>query len=101
MPDPIKKIELSRYAMRVLAAQPGCRAELAAPAPFTRAEMDNALRGPFADERALKKALRELRQRVLLRAMARDLSRDAERAAQGAADRAERLAEVCATMSDL
>ena len=101
MPDPIKKIELSRYAMRVLDAHPAWRAELAAPARFARAEMDNALRGPFADERALEKALRELRQRVLLRAMARDLSWSAGRGAQSAAERTERLAEVCATMSDL
>src|SRR5258706_4276182 len=101
MPDPIKKIELSRYAMRVLDAHPAWRAELAAPAPFARAEMDNALRGPFADGRALKKALRELGQRVLLRAMTRVLSSRAGRGAQGAAERTERLAEVCATMSDL
>src|SRR4051812_38797030 len=101
MPDPIQKIELSRYAARVLGAHPDWRAELAAPAPFTRAEIDNALHGTFADEAALKKTLRVLRQRVLLRVMARDLSSRADRKAHGAAERRERLAEVCGTMSDL
>src|SRR5205809_7274032 len=88
MPDPIHKIELSRYAQQVLGAHPQWRAELAAPAPFARAEMQAGLQR-VADEAALKKGLRELRQRVLLRVMARDLA--------GLAD----LDEVCATMSDL
>src|SRR3954469_13227109 len=88
MPDPIQKIELSRYALQVLGAHPEWRAELASPAPFTRAEMQARLQH-WPDESTLKKALRELRQRVLLRVMARDLA--------GLAD----LGEVCATMSDL
>src|SRR5437868_1996175 len=89
MPDPIQKISLSRFATRLLEAHPEWRAGLAADAPFGRAEMDDALQGPFADERALERTLRELRNRVLLRVMARDLS--------GSAD----LAEVCSEMSDL
>jgi len=83
-------LEPSRYARHVLEAQPALAAELDAPQPFTRAQMDAALEGALEDnEPALKRRLRRLRQRVLLRAMARDLS--------GAAD----LAEVCGAMSDL
>src|SRR4051812_41594836 len=89
MPDPIHKIDLSRYAARVLGAHPQWRAELEDPAPFASDEMLGALAGPFADEAHLKRSLRLLRQRVLLRVMARDLS--------GRAD----LDEVCRTMSDL
>src|SRR6185436_9422335 len=97
MPDPIRKISLSRWATRLLEAHPEWRAELDAGAPFARAEMDNALHGPFADEAALERALRELRSRVLLRTMARDLSGRADRGADGVA----RLAEVCGAMSEL
>ncbi|MGH8738058.1 MAG: bifunctional [glutamate--ammonia ligase]-adenylyl-L-tyrosine phosphorylase/[glutamate--ammonia-ligase] adenylyltransferase, partial [Burkholderiales bacterium] len=83
-------LEPSRYARHVLEAQPALAAELAAPQPFTRAQMDAALNGAREDdEAALKRRLRRLRQRVLLRVMARDLS--------GAAE----LAEVCGAMSDL
>ena len=83
-------LEPSRYARHVLEAQPALAAELAAPQPFTRAQMDAALESAQEDdEPALKRRLRRLRQRVLLRVMARDLS--------GAAD----LAEVCGAMSDL
>jgi glutamate-ammonia-ligase adenylyltransferase len=88
MSDPIRKIRLSRFAQRLLAAQPGLAAELAAPTPFTRHEMLNALRGA-ADDEALKRSLRRLRNQVLLRVMARDLS--------GRAD----LDEVCGAMTDL
>src|SRR5688572_25213430 len=88
MPEPIQKIALSRYAARVLAAHPGLRAELEAPASFGRAEMAQALENP-GDEADLMRRLRQLRTRVLLRVMARDLS-----------DRAS-LEEVCATISDL
>ena len=45
MPELIQKIGLSRFAQRVLAAHPELAAELADPAPFTRAEMLNALGG--------------------------------------------------------
>ncbi len=89
MPDPIKKIELSRAAVRILEAHPPWRSELADPAPISRAEIDAALQAPFADEASLKRRLRELRNRTLLRVMARDLS--------GRAD----LQEVCGTMSAL
>ncbi|HVJ11791.1 MAG TPA: bifunctional glutamine synthetase adenylyltransferase/deadenyltransferase, partial [Burkholderiales bacterium] len=81
---------MSRFAQRVLGAQPGLAAELVEPAAFTRAEMVNALAGVGDDSEAnLKRALRNLRNRVLLRVMARDLS------GRGG------LAEVCSTMSDL
>ena len=87
MSDSIRKIRLSRFATRVLEARPELGGELADPAPFSRAEMMNALTG--VDDDALGRGLRRLRSRVLLRVMARDLS--------GAAG----LEEVCGTMSDL
>src|SRR5688572_13764450 len=87
MSDPIRKIGLSRFAQRLLGARPELAGELADPAPFTRAEMQNALAG--AGDDSLARALRELRNRVLLRVMARDLA--------GRAD----LDEVCGTMTDL
>jgi glutamate-ammonia-ligase adenylyltransferase len=89
MSETIRKLGLSRFAQRVLDARPALAAELADPAPFTRAEMQNALGSREDDKRDDKRALRELRNRVLLRVMARDLS--------GRAD----LEEVCSTMSDL
>jgi glutamate-ammonia-ligase adenylyltransferase len=90
MPELIRKIGLSRFAQRVLAARPELAAELADPLPFTRAEMLNALGGAGDDgEARLKRSLRQLRNRVLLRVMARDLSGRAG------------LDEVCGTMSDL
>jgi [glutamine synthetase] adenylyltransferase / [glutamine synthetase]-adenylyl-L-tyrosine phosphorylase len=94
MPDPIRKIALSRCAAQRLAAHPEWAAEVelerAAGQAFSAAAMDNALAGSRDDgEAAFKRRLRQLRQRVLLRTMARDL--------ENAAD----LAEVCATMSDL
>ena len=90
MPDPIRKITLSRVAGRLLAAHPALASELAAGAPFSRAEISDALAGSLADDQAaLKRRLRRLRQRVLLRTMARDLGNAAD------------LAEVCETMSEL
>jgi glutamate-ammonia-ligase adenylyltransferase len=90
MPDPISEISDSGYARRVLAAHPELSREIAAPAPFTRAEMAAALAGAHGDdEPALMRRLRRLRQRVLLRLIARDL--------RGLAG----LDEVCGTMSDL
>lgn len=91
MPDPIRKIDLSRAAARLLAAQPALAAERDAAAPaFSAAEIARALEGAAADdEAALRRRLRRLRQRVLLRTMARDLD--------GRAD----LAEVCGVMSEL
>src|SRR5918995_6591370 len=87
MSKPIRQISHSRWAQRILGARPELAAELAAPAPFTRDEMQNALGGLGDDE--LKRRLRDLRNRVLLRVMARDLSGRAG------------LDEVCGTMSDL
>jgi glutamate-ammonia-ligase adenylyltransferase len=94
MPDPIRKIALSRYALGRLAAHPEFAAETnlerAASQAFSAAEMREALTGFRTDgEAELKRRLRRLRQRVLLRTMARDL--------EGAAG----LAEVCGAMSDL
>ena len=91
MPDPIRKIALSRYAAQVLAAHPELAEEVdPARAPFSAAEMAQALRGSESDdEAAFKRRLRRLRQRVLLRTMARDLEKQAN------------LAEVCLTMSEL
>src|SRR5882672_5284226 len=90
MSEPIQKIADSRYAAQLLAAHPEWAAELADPAPFSRAEIERELAaGASDDEATLKRRLRRLRQRVLLRVMARDLSRRAS------------LDEVCGTMSDL
>src|SRR5258706_11276802 len=94
MPDPIRKITLSRYAAQRLAAHPEFAAEVdlerAASQAFSRVAIRNALTGSRDDdEGAFKRRLRRLRQRVLLRTMARDL--------ENAAD----LAEVCGTMSEL
>ena len=90
MLDPISKISDSRYAVRLLAAQPQLAAEIAAPQRFTREEMLAALAGAGEDdEAALMRRMRRLRQRVLLRVMARDLC--------GLAD----LDEVCGAMTDL
>ena len=94
MPDPIRKIALSRYAGERLAARPELASEVdldrAAAQAFQPSEMRAALAESAGDdEAAFKRRLRRLRERVLLRTMARDL--------EGAAD----LAEVCATMSEL
>jgi [glutamine synthetase] adenylyltransferase / [glutamine synthetase]-adenylyl-L-tyrosine phosphorylase len=90
MPDPIQKLGLSRFAQRLLAAHPALAAELADPAPFTRAEMSDALRpDPAENDSSLTEKLRRLRNRVLLRVMARDLAGRAG------------LDEVCGTMTDL
>jgi len=90
MSEPIRHLELSRWAQRILGARPELAAELADPARFTRDEMHNALVATGDDsEASFKRRLRELRNRVLLRVMARDLAGRAG------------LDEVCATMSDL
>jgi glutamate-ammonia-ligase adenylyltransferase len=90
MSDSIRKLSDSRYAARVLAAQPELASEIASPEPFTREEMAAALGGAQQDDEAsLMRRLRRLRQRVLLRVMARDLC--------GLAS----LEEVCGTMTDL
>jgi len=67
----------SRYARRVVEAQPQLREELAQQMhmPFTGAEMRAELEAaPVSDEEALKSALRKLRTRVMLRVLARDLN---------------------------
>jgi glutamate-ammonia-ligase adenylyltransferase len=88
--DLIDEISRSRYARRLLEANPALREEIAATAPaFALTAMQAELAGGGDDLPGLQKRLRRLRQRVLLRVMARDLS--------GRAD----LAEVCGTMSDL
>ena len=95
MPDPIRKIALSRYAVQRFAAHPELEAEVAAGcAPFSAAEIAQALEGARRDEEtAFKRRLRLLRQRVLLRTMARDLA--------GGIDDPARLADVCRATSAL
>jgi glutamate-ammonia-ligase adenylyltransferase len=99
MPDPIRKIVLSRYAAQLLAAHPALAEEAdparAACAPFSAAEMAQALHGSDSDdEAAFKHRLRRLRQRVLVRTMARDLEAGDMHSPAG-------LAEVCAAMGEL
>ena len=92
MPDPIRKIALSRCAAQWLAADPALADETATRGLFSAAEFAAALAGSRDDdEAAFKRRLRRLRRRVLLRVMARDLD--------GAGSPAARLAEVCSTMS--
>jgi glutamate-ammonia-ligase adenylyltransferase len=82
----------SRYAERLLAANPELHEELnrAARGPWTTASMQEFLGArQAADAPALRSALRQLRQRVMLRVLARDLG--------GLAS----LEEVCATMTAL
>src|SRR6266404_3085567 len=90
MLQPIDLASVSRFAARVLHARPELASELAAPRPFTRAEMSEALAGSSGEaEAAFLRRLRRLRTRVFLRVMARDLLSQAP------------LEEVCGTMSDL
>src|SRR5438874_245831 len=90
MSQAIDLAALSRFAARVLNAQPELAAELAAPQPVTRAEMSAALAGAAGEaEGAFRRRLRRLRRRVFLRVMARDLVAQAP------------LEEVCGTMSEL
>src|SRR5438105_6240292 len=81
---------VSRFAARVLHAQPELASELAAPQAFTRSEMSDALAGATADaEGVFRRRLRRLRTRVFLRVMARDILAQAP------------LEEICSTMSEL
>ena len=83
-------IEYSRFAQRLLAAQPQLTPELAAQGPWTREAMRAFIAGqPQETEPQLHAVLRQLRQRVMLRLLARDLLRTAD------------LAEVCATTTAL
>ncbi len=80
----------SRYARRILEAQPQLAAGLNCEHPFDTAEMRALLaENSAADEAALLRALRILRKRVMLRLIARDIS--------GRAD----LGEVLATTTGL
>src|SRR5689334_16712783 len=79
---------VSRFAGRILEVRPELAAELATPAPLTRAEMVAALQ-KTGDEAAFRRELRRLRERVLLRVMARDLIARAP------------LEEICGSMTEL
>ena len=80
----------SRYARRVLDADPALATTLNAHQPFTAREMQDVLASqPQIDDAGLSAALRQLRKRVMLRLIARDLG--------GLAD----LAEVTTTVTAL
>ena len=65
----------SRFACRLLEAEPQLLAETGCDHPFDSAEMRALLAAhPAADEAALRRALRILRKRVMLRLIARDIS---------------------------
>jgi len=86
----IDPLEYSRFAQRLLTAQPELAREMAAASPWTREAMQGFLEAqPLETEAQLHAALRKLRQRVILRLLARDLLRSAD------------LAEVCATTTAL
>ncbi len=83
-------LEYSRFAQRLLTANPELGQELAADSPWTREAMQGYLGSqPTDTESRLHAALRKLRQRVMLRLLARDLL--------GKAD----LGEVCNTTTAL
>ena len=66
--------ELSRFARRLLAAEPGLLPPASMRAAFVADEMRALLdAADAADETTLKRALRDLRKRVMLRAIVRDL----------------------------
>src|SRR5688572_6617336 len=66
---------LSRYALRLLEADPSLGLDAGIDRPFTPDEMRAELAALPADtDDALKRALRTLRRRVMLRMIARDLS---------------------------
>ena len=65
---------LSRYAKRLLEAEPALGLDAETGRPFSAEEMRAFLQAqPSADEDSLKRALRALRKRVMLRLIARDL----------------------------
>jgi len=89
-PDIQRACEFSRYARRLVEAEPQLAASAGCDHPFDSGEMKTLLANlPQPDEAALKRALRVLRKQVMLRIIARDLS--------GRAD----LAEVVATTTAL
>src|SRR3970282_1352710 len=66
---------LSRYAKRLLEAEPALGLDAETGRPFSAEDMRAFLQAqPTADEDSLKRALRALRKRVMLRLIARDLS---------------------------
>ena len=66
--------ELSRFARRLLEAEPGLLPATSVRAPFSAGEMRALLAAAdAADETALKRVLRDLRKRVMLRVITRDL----------------------------
>jgi glutamate-ammonia-ligase adenylyltransferase len=65
---------LSRYAKRLLEAEPALGLDAGTRRPFSAEEMRAFLQAqPSADDDTLKRALRALRKRVMLRLIARDL----------------------------
>ena len=65
---------LSRYAKRLLEAEPALGLDAGTQRPFSAEEMRAFLQAqPSADDDTLKRALRALRKRVMLRLIARDL----------------------------
>ena len=65
---------LSRYAQRLLEAEPALELDARTEQPFSAAEMRACLQAqPSGNDDALKRALRALRKRVMLRLIARDL----------------------------
>jgi [glutamine synthetase] adenylyltransferase / [glutamine synthetase]-adenylyl-L-tyrosine phosphorylase len=69
-----RAIELSRFARRLLEAEPGLLPPASVRVPFSAGEMRTLLAAAdSADETALKRVLRDLRKRVMLRVITRDL----------------------------
>ena len=89
MMDLVDALEFSRYAARLVAAQPALEAELAAlvAGPFAIGADERSAAVAAPDAPALAAALRRLRQRAMLVTLLRDLT--------GRAD----LIEVCATIT--
>src|SRR5512146_2879735 len=64
----------SRYARRMLDAEPQLASDSGTGRPFTAEEMAALLRAePIPDESTLQRALRRLRKQVMLRLIARDI----------------------------
>ena len=68
-------LHASRYARRLIEADPALTSTLQCATPFTAQAMrEFVAQGSLADEAALAKRLRELRKRVMLRLIVRDLA---------------------------
>jgi glutamate-ammonia-ligase adenylyltransferase len=73
-PHIARAARLSRYAKRLLEAEPALGLDAGTAQPFSADEMRAFLRArPSADDDTLARSLRELRKRVMLRLIARDL----------------------------